>query len=303
MPGWAIDLIRDGVSASGLGRAGDQAVWSALVRTATSAHQRGWSDIEWEAEVCDVRSRLGQQVRIARGTPRKPADVRRALADAWDAAVVWVSLQPRPHRSRDQAQADARQTVRDVRTWLAGPDVPMHNLDRAVLAHACDAADRHGSSTPALPLRAAAAATGTSQRQTRRALDHLIRNGLLVCTDRGRPGKASGRAACYRLPDDRARTAYLYRETRSVLRPADSVQVCAPPAVGAHAPPAQVCAPPRPDEETTAMSVVTLSISAPDAEALAAALAALRGQKEVHVAVADPEGPTADVVPLRRAGA
>ena len=51
------------------------------------------------------------------------------------------------------------------------------------------------------------------------------------------------------------------------------------------------------------MSVVTLSISAPDAEALAAALAALRGQKEVHVAVADPEGPTADVVPLRRAGA
>ncbi len=51
------------------------------------------------------------------------------------------------------------------------------------------------------------------------------------------------------------------------------------------------------------MSVVTLSISAPDAEALAAALAALRGQDVHVVAVPDPEGITADVVPLRRAGA
>jgi hypothetical protein len=67
LPGRTVDLIRDGAPAADLARRGDSAVWSALLSTATSARQRGWTFPEWAAYVSEARSNLGRQARIKRG--------------------------------------------------------------------------------------------------------------------------------------------------------------------------------------------------------------------------------------------
>lgn len=294
LPARTIDLIREGVSPADLRERGDQAVFSALVKTAMSACQRGWDCWEWIEVVHDARSHLGQQLRLRGGAKlRTPQAIQKTMDAAWEAATLRVSESPAT--GRDAALATAG-TLRD---FVADPDSPLGGAQRAVLAHAAAMAMQYGTDRPALPRRSLQDATGLGLTALRTVLRDLHDAGLLVLVDPGRSGGPSARkrrAALYRLPSPAA--LYLYRETRSVVPLA---QVCGAPAPSGIGAPPQVCGAPftaldtdspsiQNDEEGTAMHSVTL-LTAPTPEALAAVVAALRDQ---GIAVAGFSPATAD---------
>jgi hypothetical protein len=307
LPSRTIDLIREGVSPADLRERGDQAVFSALVKTAMSACQRGWDCWEWVEVVHDARSHLGQQVRLKGGAkPRTAQAVAKTMDAAWEAATVKVSESPAT--GRDAALA----TAASLRDFVAEPDSPLADPQRAVLAHAAAMAMQYGTDRPALPRRGLQEATGLGLTTLRTVLRGLHDAGLLVLVDPGRSGGPNARkrrAALYRLPSPDA--LYLYRETRSVVPLA---QVCGAPAPSGIGAPPQVCGAPlaSPEidsravqndgspavladptttpEEGTAMHSLTL-LTAPAPEALAAVVAALRDQ---GIAVAGFSPATAD---------
>jgi hypothetical protein len=307
LPGRTIDLIREGVSPADLRERGDRAVYSALVRTAMSACQRGWDCWEWEAEVQAAQSHLGQQVRLRVGAkPRTAKAVVAMLSDAWEAATVKVSESPATGRDAAFVTAAA------LRDFVADPDSPLQDAQRAVLAHAAAMATTYGTDRPALPRRDLQEASGLGLTALRTVLRGLHDAGLLVLVDPGRsggPNVRKRRAALYRLPSPDA--LYLYRETRSVVPLA---QVCGAPASTQVGAPPQICGAPLPApeidssavqsdgsaavledptttaQEGTAMHSLTL-LTAPTPEALAAVVAALRDQ---GIAVAGFSPATAD---------
>lgn len=274
LPGRTVDLIRDGVRPADLRVGGDRAVWRALVSTAASALQRGHDFTDWAALVTETRSNLGRQMRLKGGTKERPQRaVERTLTKAWETAEKFVSEAPAPF-TRDDALAH----VALVRDWTADADSPLDDNERAVMAAACVIAERNGTTRPALPRRTVIEGTGLGERTVRTTLDRLHRRGLLVLEVRGRAGGdvSRRRAGLYRLPDAEAmETAYLYRGTRSMGPPA---QVYGTPGQTAPGTPAQVYGTPTnhktTDDEETA--VVTVTISATDPDALAAAIDALR---------------------------
>jgi hypothetical protein len=272
LPGRTVDLIRDGVRPSELRAGGDRAVWRALVSTAASALQRGHDFTEWAALISETRSNLGRQMRLKGGTKeRTPRTVERTLRSAWTTAEKFVAEAPAAF-TRDDALAH----VALVRDWTADVDSPLDDNERAVMAAACRVAERNGTTRPALPRRALVGETGIGERSVRTTLDRLHRRGLLVLEVAGRSGGdvSRRRAGLYRLPDTAAmETSYLYRGTRSMGPPA---QVYGTPTDSAPGTPAQVYGTPRPSNSQEETAVVTLTISATDPEAIAAAIDALR---------------------------
>jgi hypothetical protein len=208
LPAPTVDLIRDGAPARDLRAMGDAAVRRALLSTAASAMQCGWTDIDWETLIMEARSRLGAQVRTARDgrRDRPERQVRRMLADAWDRATEYVSETPAWDRDTMRAEAEARAAV--ARGLAADPDTDLTTAMRAVLAYAAGQAEARGLHRLALPWRAVADATGLGQRATQTALRRLTAAGYLRCEDRGRGGTdpAHRRAALYRLLPDGAQT-------------------------------------------------------------------------------------------------
>jgi hypothetical protein len=207
LPGRTIDLIRDGVPVRDLRAMGDAAVRRALLSTAASAMQCGWSDIDWSDEVLCARSRLGHQVRVARDGRRERPErqVRRMLDDAWDRATEYVSETPAWTRDSMRAEAEAR--ARRARDIASDPDVDLTTAMRAVLAYAADLAEKRGLHRLALPRRAVSDATGLGDRATRTALATLHQRDLLRREDSGRGSTdpSRRRAALYRLmPGHRA---------------------------------------------------------------------------------------------------
>lgn len=198
LPGRVIDLIVDGASADDLRTRGTGAVWAALLTTACSAVQRGWSRAEWVEEIMHPRSMLGRQLRLdRRAQARSPGTVQRDLDRAWTRASTWVC--DHPPLTRDDI--DAR--IRWARDLASDPDAPIPDTDRAVIAHGCDVGATHGTDRPTMPRRAVAAATGLTVEQVRASLARLDRTGLMVCEVRGVPGgprAARRRASAYRLP-------------------------------------------------------------------------------------------------------
>ena len=279
LPAWAIDVIRDGVAPAELKKRGDRAVWSALVRTAASAHQRGQSVMEWEAQITDPRSRLGVQVTLKDGhRARKPLTVAKTIADAWDAAVVWCSEQDKPWGSEEvRAAAEARAVL--IRDLVADPDAELTDAERAVLAYAAEQTAKRGMTRIALPRRDLLEATGLGLTALRTTLKRLHDNGLLVLVEAGRSGGPSAqkrRANLYGLPE--AVPHYLSRGTRPVVPP---TQTCGAPAVSGVGAPSQVCG--APDSTLMENNMVTLTLTSADPEALAAAIAALARAGEVSV--------------------
>jgi hypothetical protein len=287
LPGRTVDLIRDGVRPADLRAGGDRAVWRALVSTAASALQRGHDFTEWAALVTETRSNLGRQMRLKGGKKeRTQRTVERTLRNAWTTAEKFVAEAPAAF-TRDDALAH----VAVVRDWTADADSPLDDNERAVMAAACRIAERNGTTRPALPRRALVDETGLGERTVRTTLDRLHRRGLLVLEVPGRSGGDAARrkAGLYRLPDTAAlETSYLYRGTRSMGPPA---QIYGTPAESTTGTPAQVYGTPtdhnNSDEET---AVVTVTISATDPDALAAAIDALR-RNNPTVAV-EPESAT-----------
>ncbi|MGI8746805.1 MAG: hypothetical protein ACR2J4_00440 [Deinococcus sp.] len=315
LPGPVIDLIREGVRADDLAARGGRAVWSALVKTAMSACQRGWDCWEWKAVILEPASHLGQQVRLKDGArPRTAKAVRETFDNAWETATVRVSESPA--RGRHEALG----TAAAVRDFVADPDSPLTDAQRAVLAAAAAVGLRVGTDRVALPRRDLLAATGLGLTALRTLLRALHDIGLLVQVDPGRAGGPAAkkrRAALYRLPSPDV--LHLYRETRSVVPLA---QVCGAPISTPSGAPLQVCgAPPLSGRETDQSAhqidrsaglpsttthpeegpaVVTFTLTAPTGAALAEALAAIQRSgvqaDRADQQPAEPEAPRLRVV-------
>lgn len=202
LPGHMIDLIRDGIPEEKLramrGPERDQAVWSALRRTATSAQNRGWTRIGWTSLVTENSSMLG--IQAARKYDTWPPKARTAvsreaqLRKAWDSAVLW--LQSAPEMSVGPAALDRVQRIADEADKAAGD---MTAPELAVWLHAVNEARRYESDRPALPRRGIEAATGLGSTAIRTALKGLAASGWLKLEVAGSRGEFSGRASLYRL--------------------------------------------------------------------------------------------------------
>jgi len=314
LPGPVIDLVRDGVHQAELREEGQGAVWRALVRTASSACQRGWDRWEWEELLQQPASALGRQAATRDGRrPLTREAMAKKLADAWDRATVWASEQPAKW-TRAEAEEQALRRADLVAELAADPAAQLAPSERAVLAHAAALARKWKSDRPAVRRREAMAATGLKLTALRTTLARLEERQLLVLAEHGRPGAGrSGRANLYRLPreDHAALAPYLYPETGSVV---PAAQVCGAPARPEVGAPPQVCGAPLPPAPRQEPHVVTVTITASDpdtvtitttsdpdtlADTLAAAMRALQAVPRVEVAgPADQQDQVGNVVHL-----
>jgi hypothetical protein len=299
-----IDVVRDGLAPDELRGRGDTAVWGALRSTAMSAMQHGYGFPDWCATVLEPRSRLGAQVRVRVGRgdkPRSTEDVHRQLASAWDSAAKRVAESPA--WSRDDVLA----VVQELQDVLADEMHRATDAEAAVLAHALEVAAEKGTTRPALPRHAvvtAAARAGIGERAARTALQRLVDADVLRLVLRGRPGigkgGTSGRAGLYQLPTAEALRASLCRRTRPMGPPqAQPHKPMGPQAAASPGPPAQTYGTPTSDAAQEA-AVVTVTISAPDPETLAATLRAMQaGGVTVEQSAEPPAELRGNVVPIR----
>jgi hypothetical protein len=218
-----IDLMRDGVSSTDLRALGDRAVRRALLRTACSARQRGWSRVEWAGEVDSAKSHLGAQAKLKRGRAERSArDFEGLLRGAWDQAGRF--LDENPAWTAEQARAEAEARAHALRDLAADPDADLCDNDRAVLVYAAELAMKRGSDRVTIPRGQILAATGLGLTALRLSLARLEKPELLVLVERGRPrgagAKAKPRANVYRLPTVEMARRYLTRGTRLVVPPA-----------------------------------------------------------------------------------
>lgn len=297
LPSWAVDLAHDGLGSAALRGRGDRAVWAALRRVAMSAQIRGWPESEWTAYVLASSRKLGQQARIRRGKPRPDADLHKQLRVAWKSAAAYLELRPDVMAAAEVAGRGADR-ARCVLLAVADPDTRLTDPERAVLAHAASEIQRlqrEGKQVDLAPLprRTVAERTGLSERVARTAISDLTERGLLELAVRGRrgapgalrpDGRPQAQASLYRLPatDTLARLLSV-PVNGSVGHPAQISGTSAAEPLGT---PAQISGTSaRPDTTTSPEGprMVTLTITAPDAEALSAALAALRREQDVAV--------------------
>lgn len=215
LPGWAIDLIRDGVPGPGLRRGGGKAVWRALVQTASSAQIRGWGIVEWEFLVLAKASHLGRQVALKDGRrERTGCQVDKTLFDAWNQAWEWRTMQPETW-DRDTVRKVAHRRAAQMRDLASDGDVKLTDQERAVLVFVAEQAVTRGLTRLALPRVALMEGTGLTERQVRRAVPSLHHKGLLMLHAPGVQGdKVRRRAALYNLADEEA--LRMYRGTRSM---------------------------------------------------------------------------------------
>jgi hypothetical protein len=203
LPGWAIDLIRDGVGPGELRASGQKAVYGALVSTALSAVNAGWSRPRWEDEVERPGSKLGLQNRLgANGKERTKRSSNRSLNLAWERAEKYATANP--PWTREEANAEARRRAKNLRILVADADVDLTDTERKLLMHVADEVARVGSSAVNLPRAATAQATGLGEKAVRLALPRLVERGMLNQTEHGRSRTKTkpGRANTYQIPDD-----------------------------------------------------------------------------------------------------
>lgn len=309
LPGQYVDLIREGVQVSTRSR-GDIEVYNALVRTAMSATQRGWSFAEWSALVREDGSDLGRQLgrRGGDGRNRSAEAIRRSLRKAWTTAERQTALSP------PTTPEDARQAAAEVEAFAANPDANLPDVWRAILAHAGTVAHTNSTIRPALPRHQIVAATGYGDRTIRTALAKMDAAGLLRVAVRGRagiprssvsegasqpPSHLLSRATLYRLPSAAVMAAHLCPETGQVGPLAHTSRT---PAFLAHLDPPHTSRTPAPKE---APAVVTLTVTASNlVEVLEAVRLAVRltgAEVSVDASTDQSDHPLAEVVVLRPA--
>lgn len=200
LPGWAIDLMREGVPGWDLKERGQRAVFSALFRTAASACQRGMPQSEWQAYVMEPRSRLSNQVRLRNGRTTLPDfKVQRLLNTAWDKATVWVEQQD-PPATRRELLLRSRTDLTAALAKLEDPDSGLSSPDRNVLSYACAQIQVRAINQVTLPWRAVVAGTGLPERTVKNSLRRLQDNRHLILVRPGKAGANRRRANIYRLP-------------------------------------------------------------------------------------------------------
>ena len=186
LPGWAIDLITDGVAPRELWKSGNQAVFGALVSTAMSAQHRDWSIMEWEALLLDRKRKLVTQVRRSSGAPETPARVRQVLHDAWDRA--WANRTNDPAWDADALTVEISERFECAMAAVDDQGNALSDPDRIVLRHAAEEMVSRGITRVALPWREVMKATELPERTTKNALKRLQALGALHLAQRGAPG-------------------------------------------------------------------------------------------------------------------
>lgn len=310
LPTWARHLICEGVPAADLAtKRADRAVWTALLRTAASASVRGQHQWEWEDQLLAADSRLGQQARRhGRGKVRSPEQFMALLDKVWTRADQWLEEQD-PAKNRDEMREQGNERAHAVLAAVEDPAALLSDAERAVLDVIARAVLDHNAEGKAfdrvmMPRHRLQPATGLGLTALRTALRRLEGRGLLVLVEKGRPRGAAARqkarANVYGLPT----RAALYSAVRPIGVPEDgsvvpAALVCGAPTSERPGAPAQVCSAPSPATGPEAQ-MVTLTLSAPDAEQLAAALALVRREVDVQVRAAPAEaaGLPANVTPL-----
>jgi hypothetical protein len=290
LPGSFVDLIHDGVPGLGdtYGAEYDRAVWKALNSTAVSAVQAGHGYAHWTYLLDQPGHRLGEQARrTGNRKHRSVSSYLKLITKVWDGAETFAAAHPIPTDKETTAAIEA------VRGVAADGDADLTDRQRAVLTAACDLAQTHRTTRPALPLPELMARTGQTLDEVRSALRGLARRGLLT---RERPGNARRRlAALYRLHPPPAPAVHIHPKTE-LCGQSTKNYVHIPGGTSAQGyvdmPP---CADPnlRPDPEEPPLAV-TVTITAPDPDALAAALDALRREQAVAV---QPQPPQLAVLP------
>lgn len=311
MPGWAIDLMREGVPTNDLKERGGKAVWSALLSTATSAQQSSWDKFEWEHQIRQAKSILGRQLRMRDGRRElTPKAFDKQLDQAWEKAWEYRTARPAPWTA-EEVREHAHTRAMAVLELVADAEATLTDSERAVLAFASQEHDRRGMLQVAMPRAAVVKATGMGERAVRTALTRLEERGLLILPTPGRssaqPGKR--RASLYGLPSEDAMGSALdkCRETRPMGPPALTYGTPGNSTLGT--PALTYGTPAGPDDQPTNQKeqiMITLTCN-PDGrrvlqvppEHLTEVLAMLQGGAAVELEAQDLP---ANVTPLRAAG-
>lgn len=202
LPGWAIDLIRDGVDPRDLAKTGHKAVYMALNSTALAAVNAGWSRPEWEDEVESPRSKLGLQNRLRdQDKVRSKQSSMKSLNTAWERAEKYAAAHPA--WTREQAHEEAQRRAQHLQLVAADPEAELTDGERLLLLYVADLAASLNSSAVNLPRAATAQATGLGEKAVRLALPRLVERGLLDQIEHGRARTKTrpGRANTYRIPE------------------------------------------------------------------------------------------------------
>lgn len=193
-----VDLIRDGVSKERLKQRGSRAVFSALISTAMSWQNRGWTYDMWVSTLREPQSLLFRQVQLDhRKMPRTARAVTADLQSAWTKAKGYIAERPALTGADIRKAAQERLDQLDS---LERSAWPLDDRALLVLRHVLETAAEIGTTTPAIPVRNVMTATRLpSAMAAQRALRRLEAEDLIRCVERGRPGrgKSSGRASMF----------------------------------------------------------------------------------------------------------
>jgi len=185
LPAWATDLVRDGLPAQALAREGHKAVYNALVKTACSAQQRGWSEVDWSYFLDEPGSELGRQNRCDAGRrPINPSIVRGRTNKAWAAAKQWLDDADSPWTA-DQASEHARALASTLRSSVIDGDLDLSDNERVLLAHVAEVAEARGSDRLTLPRAGLLQGSGLGLTALRTALARLADRGVLTLVSSG----------------------------------------------------------------------------------------------------------------------
>ena len=193
-----VDLIREGVSKERLKRGGSREVFGALISTAMTWQNRGWSYDMWVSTLREPQSQLFRQVQLDnRKMPRTVNAVETDLRNAWKKAKGYAAERPVQTRADIRGAAEARLDQLDS---LEKSAWPLDDRALLVLRHVLETAAEIGTTTPAIPVRDAMTATQLpNPMAAQRALRCLEEMDLIRCVERGRRGhgKSSGRASLF----------------------------------------------------------------------------------------------------------
>lgn len=190
LPGWAIDLLHDGVSVSGSMNRGDVHLQMRRVMLAAHRQEIGWPTMQ--AALTNVeRYKLAQQIAYGRnGKLMSPTQVQKILYKAWEETGAVVAKGPA--RTRD----DALNIIEEVRVALDASVLPDDH--RRVMEAAITIAGQKGTTRPTLPVRAVADLAKLSKSKAGRILGWLSDDGdWLRIAQRG--NYKTGRASTYNL--------------------------------------------------------------------------------------------------------
>jgi hypothetical protein len=201
LPQIYVDAMKNGLPQKDA--ADKRKVWTMVMRIAMSAYLRGWSEMQFVAEMTKSETHKTRQehplwLQLRRGSSKRTA--YRELHRAWDVAVInanSVGL-----RSLEEICNDAVERAYLWADRLTDGVDSLTDAEGAVMGYVISETERRAMMRVTCPVRDVAEHARLPVMTAYRTLDMLTTKGLLVRESRGRPGKPSNRrAAIYSLAD------------------------------------------------------------------------------------------------------